>query len=501
MEFFYGKKVIPAKTLAALEKKAFQEGVNEEELMLKAGKAVALSAKEIVQKFNQKKIILLAGKGNNAADGFVAALDLQKIGLSVEVFHLFPKEECSQLCQKYMQLYKEAGGKLFQIQNKDIKIEKNDLLIDGLLGTGFQGELKSPFIDLIKIVNDAKCFTLAIDIPSGLDGSSGEVKQVAIKAKETISFTLPKWGFYINDGPNYVGKVNVIDIGLPQKYIEETKSQYYLLDEEKIKNFLPPIEKKRHKYQAGSVLAIAGSEGMTGAACLAALAALRSGAGIVWLFSKGHIEEAPYEVITYNIEENKEKLFQHLEKAKAIFIGPGIGRAKDTEDLLKELFAKIKMPCVLDADALFFLANNKDVSFPPLSILTPHKKEMTRLLGKEDLSENELIEKCQQYVEDHNVTLVLKGAPTFIFHPKTDVIIIDRGDPALATAGTGDVLTGIIAAFLAQKLEPYIAALLGVFLHGIAGEIAAVDKTAYSVIASDVIDNLSAAFQQLTKKE
>ena len=501
MEFFYGKKVIPAKALAALEKKAFQEGINEEELMLKAGKAVALSAKEIVQKFNQKKIILLAGKGNNAADGFVAALDLHKIGLSIEVFHLFPKEECSKLCQKYMQLYKEAGGKLFQIQNSEIKIEKNDLLIDGLLGTGFQNELKSPFIDLINKVNASKCFTLAIDIPSGLDGNLGEVKPIAIKAKETITFTLPKQGFYINDGPNYVGKVKIIDIGLPQKYIDETKSHFYLLEEEKIKNYLPPIEKKRHKYQAGSVLGIAGSEGMTGAACLAALASLRSGAGIVWLFSKGHIEEAPYEVITYNIEENKEILFQHLEKAKAIFMGPGIGRAKETEELLKDIFAKIKMPCVLDADALFFLANNKDVSFPLSSILTPHKKEMTRLLGEEDLTENELIEKCQHYVDDHHVTLVLKGAPTFVFHPTTDVIIIDRGDPALATAGTGDVLTGIIAAFLAQKLEPYIAALLGVFLHGVAGEIAAIEKTSYSVIASDVIENLSAAFKELSKKQ
>jgi len=500
-ENFYGKKVVPAKELSNLEKKAFKENVDEEQLMLKAGKAVALSAKEIIQKKKQKKIIVLAGKGNNAADGFVASIELQKMGFCVEAFYVFPKEKCSFLCQKYMQLFKDEGGKLFLIREKEeIKIEKDDILIDGLLGTGFHGDITGIFYEIIKKVNETKCFTLAIDIPSGLEGNTGKVNTIAIKANTTLTFSISKLGFYINDGPNYSGKVKIVDIGLPQKYLDEVNTNFFLLDEKKIKNFLPAIEKKRHKYQAGAVLGIAGSEGMTGAACLASLASLRSGAGIVWLFSTNIIEKAPYEVITYRLDGNIKKLFQHLEKTKAVFLGPGIGRTNDTQTLLKELFQKIKIPCVIDADALFFLANNKDVSIPSSSILTPHKKEMTRLLGKEDINEIDLLDKCQKYANDNNAILVLKGAPTFVFHPKKNVIIIDRGDPALATAGTGDVLTGVMAAFLAQKLEPYVAALLGVFIHGIAGEIAAVKKTSFSVIASDIIENLSEAFKQVFNK-
>jgi NAD(P)H-hydrate epimerase len=251
---------------------------------------------------------------------------------------------------------------------------------------------------------------------------------------------------------------------------------------------LPLIQKSRHKYEAGYVLGVAGSEEMPGAAALSSEAVLRSGAGVVRLFTD-HPCHLRNEVIRekYSLPRIKEE----AKRANSCFIGPGLGRTKNVEKRLKALLGIIELPCVIDGDALFFLSKNL---IPRNAVLTPHHGEMERLLKKKPTPEN-----CQKYAEENKTTVVLKGSETTIFHPKKKPVVSTHGDPGMATAGTGDVLTGIIAGLLAQKMTPYQAALLGVYLHGIAGELAADALTSYCMIASDLLDVLPIAFANLER--
>jgi ADP-dependent NAD(P)H-hydrate dehydratase / NAD(P)H-hydrate epimerase len=270
------------------------------------------------------------------------------------------------------------------------------------------------------------------------------------------------------------------------------------MDKINLKEMLPEIERKRHKYQAGFVLGLAGSKGMFGAAKLAALAALRSGCGIVKMITQDEIPSSFYELVNIIVDYSKtEEILELCNQADCIFIGPGMGRDKKIEKFISVVLPKIHKKCVLDADALFHLANNQYTLLPHEVVLTPHKKEMLRLLQSENLEDEELIKKTKKFSQDKNVMIVLKGYPTIIFHPQKEAVSILGGDPGLARAGTGDVLTGMIASFAAQKLDLYSASILAVHLHFKAAEIAAKEKTSYSMIASDVINCLPEAFKSI----
>jgi hydroxyethylthiazole kinase-like uncharacterized protein yjeF len=253
---------------------------------------------------------------------------------------------------------------------------------------------------------------------------------------------------------------------------------------------LPPIDQHRHKYQAGYVIGFAGSTLFPGASKLAALAAMKAGAGIVRIFYESPIGEIPLELISESWELKSWN--QALLKAKAAFIGPGLGKSRRVQSLLKKHLKTIKIPCVIDADALL-----ADVTFPPSAILTPHRGEILTLLQcekmpKEDLLFSKIAEMCKR----QEVIVVLKGSPTFIFEPHNPTpFVIDRGDPGMAKAGTGDVLTGMIAALLAQGLNPIEAAKLGVTLHAIAGEEAVKETTSYCMLATDLLRHLPSAFR------
>ncbi len=252
---------------------------------------------------------------------------------------------------------------------------------------------------------------------------------------------------------------------------------------------LPPINPSRHKYEAGYVIGVGGSLHMPGAAALASMAVLRSGAGIVRLFTDAPAHLAP-EIIRE--EYSLSRIQEEARRARAYFIGPGLGRDSTTEKRLKALLVAICLPSVLDGDALFFLAKNRSWKIPNNAILTPHQGEMEQLLKKPPSLKN-----CQEYVTRQKTTLILKGAPTIIFHPAKKPIVGASGNGAMATAGTGDVLTGILAGLLAQEMAPYQAALLGVYLHSLAGECAAKALTPYCMIASDLLDYLPTAFSTL----
>jgi NAD(P)H-hydrate epimerase len=326
---------------------------------------------------------------------------------------------------------------------------------------------------------------LSIDIPSGVNGSTGEVETTAIHATITCCLGLPKIGCFIGQGWNYTGALVTCDIGIPAEIVSQAKPVALLLKPQSLQ--LPPIVRTRHKYEAGYVVAVSGSPDMPGAAALATLATLRSGAGIVRLFTGALAANFAPEVIREPID--LERILEEQKRADALLIGPGLGRSPQVHASMQKLFPRLNKPAVVDGDGLYHLST---FSLPAGSILTPHHGEMNRLLGEAPTLQN-----CQKWVDTHAVTVILKGAPTILFHPKRHPLIITTGDPGMATAGSGDVLTGITAALLAQKMPPDQAAPLAVYLHGRAGELAAEEHTSYSMIASDLIHYLPQAFAEL----
>jgi NAD(P)H-hydrate epimerase len=380
--------------------------------------------------------------------------------------------------------------------------EPEGVILDGLVGTGFHGKAEGILAAAIACANCSRLPILAIDIPSGVDGNTGEVATMAIAATETIFLGLPKSGFFLKEGWDHVGKLRYASFGLSEKYIADAKPIAYLLNEGVTWQLLPPMKRTRHKYQAGYAIAIAGSPGMPGAALLASYAVLRAGAGIVRLFHPSGMEAelsgAPFELIRQGWDGKKLALIkEQVPRAKAMLIGPGIGRDKKAEKMVKDLLFSIKLPMVIDADALFILSKNPSWKLTQNSVLTPHQGEMQYLLSswKKKEGENDL-ELCQAFAEEKKATIVLKGAPNFLFHPGTIPLVIGRGDPGMATAGSGDVLTGIITAMLVQGLDARRATALAVYLHGISGEAAAAALTSYCMTASDLIDFLPEAFSQ-----
>lgn len=499
-----GFRVITSKAMAHIEKLSVDEGASDEGYMLKAGEGIAAYVMQYIECNGcHKQITVIIGKGNNGGDAYVTGLFLLKNGFRVKAFYTHDAKECSDLNQKYHRAFIAQGGEVVRFfQEEDFKPYHNAPILDGLLGTGFQGKVKGIVKELIECANASNLPILAVDIPSGLNGDTGEILGSVINAKETFYLGLPKVGFFIHKGYSVVGVLRRVDFGLEEKYIEQTRPFGFLFCESSAPRLLPKINRTRHKYQRGYVLALAGSKGMPGAAMLSCLSTMRSGAGIVRLFHP----EGMQEELSSSFDEliktpwspgQDEIIFQESERGDAFLIGPGIGHAKEVKSLVVKILAKVDIPCVIDADALEVFSRYA-MKYPENIVLTPHRREMLRCIGVDEVpAEEAFLFLCQQFADEKKVTVVLKGAPTFIFHPYTPLLIVPRGDPGMATAGSGDVLTGVIAALLAQGLFAREAAVLGVYLHALAGEEAAKAKTSYSMIASDIIESLPKVFSKV----
>lgn len=484
-------KVVSPKEMAAAEAKAYADGCSEEAFMEQAGTGIAAAVNAFVAKHRlEKTVTLLCGKGNNSGDAYVAGVHLCKMGYRVFAVQASPIEKSSPLCQKNHRRFLEAKGQMVS--------DFRGVLLDGLFGTGFHGALEEPFASLVTNANQSKLPIIAIDIPSGLNGETGDAAGPVVQAVETLFLGVPKTGFFLGEGWNSVGKLTRVDFGLQQSYIDQAGAPF-----EMITNInLPPIKRNRHKYETGDVAGLAGSPGMPGAALLASAAALKGGAGILHLLHPAGMEaelsNSLYEVIKIPYT-SPELAIEKINRAKAAFIGPGIGRAPETRALLKKVLAGLAVPAVIDADALTLIAEEQ-LPLPARVILTPHHGEMARLLNDAQTPRlnSDLIRRCRAYAEEHNVTLVLKGGPTFIFHPNKPILVNPTGCPGMAKAGSGDVLTGLIAALLAQGEGLYEAAAAGVYLHGLAGEGAEREKTAYGMIASDITAHFPQAWRRIT---
>lgn len=497
-------KIISPKQMTQLESEAYKEGASESDFMEEAGSGVALIVHDLIEKFNMDRyVILLCGKGNNAGDAYVAGRHLLHLDYEVKAYQLFPISECSKLCQKNHMSFLDEGGRIVDAHSiEQITFPSSGVIIDGIFGTGFHGEVSEPIAGIIRLANASFLPIIAVDIPSGLDADTGYVEGSAIVAKTTAFLGLPKTGFFLRNGWDHVGHLSYVNFGLHKKYIDEVKTEMVMLSPKMLQPLMPPLKRSRHKYQAGHVVGLSGSQNMPGAALLASKSALCSGTGIAHLLypegMEAELSSAPYELLKVpyvNKESGIKTILDLMDRATGIFIGPGLGLSPGVHKLLKQIIPSIQKPCVLDADALTFLAK-ENCPLPKKTILTPHLGEMKRLLNVDTVEINrEFFKQCKEYAVNKQVTLILKGGPTYIFHPEEPIFVNPRGDPGMATAGSGDVLTGLLASLLSQGLTPLHAAMLGVYLHGVAGEWAAENLTSYCMVASDIINYFPDAFQ------
>ncbi len=373
--------------MARIEAKAYKEGASEQKFMENAGEAIARRTEEFILAHHlPKAVTLLVGKGNNGGDAFAAGAALIDRGFTVNALHIYPHNQCSPLCKTMSDKFRSRKGVIHHVhEKKAFRFDLEGIILDGLVGTGFRGKAEDELALAINCANSSQLPILAIDIPSGLNGTTGEVGSVAIHATETIFLGLPKSGFFLGDGWDHVGELRYASFGLGEKYIADAKADAYLFHEEIASDLLPEIKRTRHKYQAGYVLAVAGSPEMPGAALLASFAVLRAGAGIVRLFHpkgmEAELSGAPFELIREGWDgKNLTPIKKQASRAKAMLVGPGIGRTKQSEKMLKSLLTSIKLPMVIDADALFILSENPSWKLPPHSVLTPHHGEMELLL-------------------------------------------------------------------------------------------------------------------------
>ncbi len=487
-------KVISALGMTKIEGLAYAQGCVELDFMESAGISIAEHTVKFIEESKSAKVVtLLVGKGNNGGDAYVAGRKLLEKGIRVAAFHVYHIDQCGPLCRRQKELFEKAGGSVeFLHEKKEISFPQEGIILDGLVGTGFKGKAEGVLAEAISKANASSLPILAIDIPSGLNGNTGAVESVAIKASATIYLELPKLGFFLKNGWDHVGTLLKGTFGLPSSFIEQAEAEGFLVEEVDTCSFLPKMRRTRNKYEAGYVLVFAGSYAMTGAAILASHAALRAGAGMVRLFYPSEIAHllsgAPREIIKEPFAEDRFE--EEMKRAKALIIGPGLGREKEAQKKIKKILAKTKVPSVIDADALFFLSENPSFDIPVDAVLTPHTGEMKRLLGEE----TDLFKGSQAFVEKKKTTLLLKGAPNMLFSAGKVPLILPFGHPGMAKAGSGDVLAGVLGALLAQGLSPKTAAILACYLHGKAGDIAAKEKTLFCMTASDLIESLPKAF-------
>ncbi len=452
-----------------------------------------------------RPVYVLAGPGNNGGDALALARHLLQTGLNVKTQIISTGKlspDCETNLRRLKENFPEAVTESVE-QFKKPEILPDTIIVDGLFGSGLTRLLSGIFAEAVEFINNSGCEVLAIDIPSGLQGEGvTNEKDVIVNADYTFSLQFPKLTFFFAENENFTGKWSVLDIGIHPKAINETETNYYLTEKQDIQNILKPRRKFSHKGTYGHLLLVAGGKGMAGAAVLGAKAALRSGAGLVTVHgpkcNRAIVQTSiPEAIFSFNNNKKFITAVHDLQKYSAIAVGPGIGVNTFSKEMLVQLLSEIQQPCVFDADALNLLGFHPELRelLPKGSIITPHKKEFERMFGASANSSEELILAIEK-AKEFEIVIVLKGAYTRVILPDGKVYFNPTGNSGMATGGTGDVLTGIIGSLLAQGYSSENAALAGVYIHGLAGNLALESESETSLIAGDIVGKLGKAFKE-----
>ncbi|MBM3707670.1 MAG: NAD(P)H-hydrate dehydratase [Actinobacteria bacterium] len=531
-------RILKGSRVAEIDSACISDGIDSKWLMSNAGRGVSgvvLDDFKMDRSNKQIKGVIVCGGGNNGGDGFVAAMDLIEKGMDICVFCIHPAEKFSDDSRFYFdRLAKHKNTCIRFLDFEDEaekadfikKAESADFLVDAIFGTGLHGkDIYGQAKEVIDCINYIKYSRkeknenleiYSIDIPSGIDSDNAKVLGAAVRADKTVTFGCKKFGCVCYPGRQFCGDIVVFDIGIPEKYFNAYE-QFFEADIYWAASKIPLKENWTYKHAVGKLLVIAGSIGYTGAAAMTCQSALRAGAGIVTLVCPWELnsifEVKLTEVMTYPVEQTDdisihinafEEIRELAEKFDALAVGPGLSRNPSTIRLVREILKHIKKPTVLDADGLRALygpreidgENNFDLSH---LVITPHSGELASILGREKIGLEERLEASLEVVKKYNLVSVLKGAATLITNHEQITYINPTGSWALATAGTGDILTGIIGSFLAQGMGLFEAAVCGTFIHGYASDIMACKTSRTSQIATDLLEGLKQTFLEIER--
>ena len=478
-------------------------------LMENAGKEVSDVTESILEgKKREKQIAICCGKGNNGGDGFSAALHLDHFNVTI-----FSLPAILDILGDSLHFYNKCVEKEIKIVHGYELPTSNefDLIIDGLIGTGFSGEMRAPLKKWTKWINQQDCTVVSIDIPSGVNADTGSASKDTVEAFLTVTMGCAKVGMMLNPGSSYCGEIYSAQIGFPEVLDELEGVKWRSFEEELAFEHLTKPDSGTYKHHQGKVLILAGSNGMTGAATLSTTAAMRSGVGLTMTSAPESLnsiyETNLMEGMTfackddgkgYLAEQNFEEIHSHLDWCDVILIGPGLGAQETTRQLIEKIILSSEKPMVIDADGFRCFINNHDL-FQKISspfVITPHYGELASILGK-DIQEiqSNFPDTLESFLQNFPGVIVAKNAPTCTGFGN-EVVTNTTGNPGLATAGTGDVLAGIISSFLAQDIPVFEAAQCGVYIHGLAGDIASEDLGYRGLLAGDLLETIPEAIKQ-----
>jgi hydroxyethylthiazole kinase-like uncharacterized protein yjeF len=499
-------KLYTAEEMSCADAGAQELGIPGVVLMERAGAAMARVA---LERFAPRQALVVSGGGNNGGDGFVIARELHRS--DVEVAVLATRSEYSGDPATNLEALRNLGVRFIEEEDLDAELGVADLVVDALLGTGFSGEVREREAGIIEQINSAEAPVLAVDVPSGVDGATGEVETTSISADLTVCAHAAKVGCVISPGREHAGEVVAVDIGIPPE--ADVSPSLVWTDAASLRGAIPRTAEPAHKYSAGALLVVAGSRGTTGAPVMVVHGAQRTGCGIVFLAtSQGAapaVDIALTEALVYGVAEDDEgfmgsnaleEILGHAGRASALVMGPGTGTGEDGRRLVEGVLREVEVPVLLDADAITNLAGTEVISERSNpTVVTPHAGELGRLLGSGagEVSARRL-HSARAAAEENDCCVLLKGSDTLVVEGE-NVAVNSTGDVALATAGTGDVLSGVIGALLSRGMSTYEAARAGAWVHGRAAELWAQESgwPEESMVATDLLDYLPRAVGEL----
>lgn len=484
------------------------EPISSIDLMERAAKAITHA---IAESWSVKTpVVVFAGPGNNGGDALAVARMLADKGYQVSVYlfniHNNLSADCNINKKRLSESKKIKSFTEISLNFDPPQLTEDTLVVDGLFGSGINKPLSGGFASLVKYINQSPSKVVSIDIPSGLmcEDNTYNIRANIIRADVTLTLQYKKLAMMFADNQPYIGKLQILDIGLSKEYADNTECNYRIVDEADIRKLVRPRPDFVHKGSMGNALIVAGSYGMAGAAVLATKACLRSGAGKVTARTpKNNCQtmqiSVPEAVLSIDPDAEVFSESASADDIDALGIGPGLGQAETTAVALIGQFKRTHCPIVADADALNILANHRAwlQQLPRNMIMTPHPKEMDKLASNAANGDYDRLTKALDFAERHEAFIILKGHYTAICTPQGKVFFNNTGNSGMATAGSGDVLTGILTGLLARGYSEEHACLLGVYLHGLAGDIAASKLGKESLIASDIIDHLPMAFRSI----
>src|ERR687893_2442412 len=499
-------KLYTAEEMSRADKGAQALGIPGGTLMERAGAEMARVALEA---YAPERVLVVAGGGNNGGDGFVIARELHRSGVEVAV--LATKDEYEGDPDTNFAVLRNLGVRLLRSEELEAELGRADLVVDALLGTGFSGEVREKEARLIERMNDSPAPVLAVDMPSGVDGATGEVHGAAVQAHVTVCAHAAKVGCVISPGREHAGEVVAVDIGIPSEADVEPSLTW--TDAESLRGKIPRTAEPAHKYSAGALLVVAGSSRTTGAPQMVVRAAERTGCGIVFLAtsesSAPAVDLELMEALVHGVPEDGEgyvtsaalnQVLQLAARTSALAVGPGMGTGEGGRRLVDGILREVEVPVLLDADAISNLAGTDALAQREApTVITPHAGELGRLLGSgaKEVSASRL-RSARSAAQEHGCCVLLKGSDTLVVEGER-VAVNSTGSVALATAGTGDVLSGVIGALLSRGMAPFEAARAGAWVHGRAAELwqESTGWPAESMVATDLLDFLPPAMGEL----